>query len=376
MPAYKRQKTKYQDVFYIQAKAGKKFYIRYYHSETGKRIEEPIGLAPGVTAARVNQVRLRRIFGERSNRERRSEKEESEDNEKEKYSINRIWEIYLEQKHYHRSRDREVRTYNKHLRHDLGMKEPSLLVPLDVDRLRIRLQKAGKYRTAVYVIGFIKRIARFGEEKGLCDSLKFKIAVPKYKSEKTEVLTEAEMQALLASVELDHDPQARGIVLTALYTGMRRSAIFRLRWDDLNFDRELIFLRQPKGGNEGETHVIPMNSAVRNVLENHPRTDSPYVFPGINGDERVGFKRSWERIKKRACMPKRFRFHDLRHTFGTIAAVNGVDLFTLKSIMTHSQIQTTERYIHISKEWASKASETVAQAMKKTRNMNFKKKTG
>lgn len=37
MPAYKRQKTKYQDVFYIQIKAGKKFYIRYYHSETGKR---------------------------------------------------------------------------------------------------------------------------------------------------------------------------------------------------------------------------------------------------------------------------------------------------------------------------------------------------
>lgn len=86
MPAYKRQKTKYQDVLFIQAKAEKRFYFRYYHSETGKRIEEPIGLAPGVTAARANQVRLRRIFGERSNRERRSEKDESEDNEEEKYS--------------------------------------------------------------------------------------------------------------------------------------------------------------------------------------------------------------------------------------------------------------------------------------------------
>jgi len=376
MPAYKRQKTKYQDVFYIMAKAGKKFYIRYYHSETGKRIEEPVGLAPGMTAAKANQIKLRRIFGEESNQERRLSKNESGNKSQERMTINRIWDIYLEQKHYHRSRKREENMYNNHVRNGLGLKEPSQIAPLDVDRLRIRLQKAGKHRTAVYVISVLKRIARFGEEKNLCSGLSFKLTVPKYKSEKTEVLTEAEMQALLASVELDDDPQARGIVLTALYTGMRRSAIFRLLWDDLNFDRELIFLRQPKGGKEGETHVIPMNSAVRNVLENHPRTDSPYVFPGINGDERVWFKRSWDRIKKRACLPKRFRFHDLRHTFGTIAAVTGVDLFTLKNLMTHSQVQTTERYIHISKEWASKASETVAQAMGKTRNMNFKKKTG
>ncbi len=375
MPAYKRQKTKYQDVFFIRTKAGKKFYIRYYHSESGKRIEEPVGFAPGVTAARANQIRLRRVFGERSNKERRIDREKFKVVAKETYSLNRIWEIYLDQKHYHRSRDREVRTYDKHLRNDLGMKEPSQLEPLDVDRLRIRLQKAGKYRTAVYIVGFIKRIVRFGEEKGLCDPLNFKIIVPKYKSEKTEVLTEPEMKALLSAVELDHDPQSRGIVLTALYTGMRRSAIFRLRWDDLDFERNLIFLRQPKGGKEGETHVIPMNSALKAVLENHPRSSSPYVFPGKSGGERVGFKRSWERIKKRACLAKKFRFHDLRHTFGTIAAVNGVDLFTLKTLMTHSQVQTTERYIHISKEWAIQASETVALAMEKTRNLDSKENT-
>jgi len=67
MPACKRHKTKYQDVFYIQTKAGRKFYIRYYHPVTGRRVEEAVGLAPGVTAARANQVRMRRIFGGGSN---------------------------------------------------------------------------------------------------------------------------------------------------------------------------------------------------------------------------------------------------------------------------------------------------------------------
>ena len=376
MPACKRHKTKYQDVFYLHTKAGKKFYIRYYHPVTGRRVEEAVGLAPGMTAARANQVRMRRVYGGGSNRERREAKVEKEKRETEKYTINRLWDIYLEQKSYHRSRDREERAYNKHLRHGLGMKEPEELAPLDLDRLRIGLQKAGKNRTAGYVIGLVKRMVRFGEDKGLCEPLRFKIAVPKYKSEKTEVLSEEEIQALVAAAEIDFDPQARGIVLTALYTGMRRSAIFRLRWDDLDFNRRLIFLREPKGGKEGEVHVIPMNSAARAVFENHLRTGSPYVFPGVGGDERVGFKRSWFRIRKRAVIPEKFRFHDLRHTFGTMAAVNGVDLFTLKSIMTHSQIQTTQRYIHISREWAAQASETVAKAMGKARSVKIKQETG
>ena len=277
MPTCKRHKTKYQDVFYIQTKTGKKFYIRYYHPVTRRRVEEAVGLAPGMTAARANQVRLRRVYGGGSNRERRQAQSEDKRAEKEKYSINRIWETYQEQKHYYRAKHSEANMYDKHIRKSVGRKCPSELAPLDIDRVRIKLQKAGKLRTAAYAVSVIKRIISFGEEKGLCEPLKFKITVPKYKSEKTEVLSQEEIQALVASAEADPDPQARGVVLTALYTGMRRSAIFRLRWDDLDFNRRLIFLRQPKGGQEGEVHVIPMNSSARAVFENHPRADSTYV---------------------------------------------------------------------------------------------------
>jgi len=103
MPACKRHKTKYQDVFYIQTKAGRKFYIRYYHPVTRRRVEEAVGLASGMTAARANQVRMRRIYGGSSNRERRPAQSEGNAGEKEKYSINRIWDIYRDQKHYYRA---------------------------------------------------------------------------------------------------------------------------------------------------------------------------------------------------------------------------------------------------------------------------------
>ena len=150
MPACKRHKTKYQDVFYIQTKAGKKFYIRYYHPVTRRRVEEAVGLAPGMTAARANQVRLRRIYGGGSNRERRPAQSEDNSGEKEKYSINRIWDIYRDQKHYYRAKYSEANMYDKHIRHSVGRKRPSELAPLDIDRVRIKLQKAGKLRTAAY----------------------------------------------------------------------------------------------------------------------------------------------------------------------------------------------------------------------------------
>lgn len=40
------------------------------------------------------------------------------------------------------------------------------------------------------------------------------------------------------------------------------------------------------------------------------------------------------------------RFHDLRHTFGSLLVSAGVDLVTVKAAMGHSKISTTERYLH------------------------------
>lgn len=40
------------------------------------------------------------------------------------------------------------------------------------------------------------------------------------------------------------------------------------------------------------------------------------------------------------------RFHDLRHTFGSLLAMRGVDLVTIKEVMGHSALHTTGRYLH------------------------------
>ncbi|MBV9802080.1 MAG: tyrosine-type recombinase/integrase, partial [Solirubrobacterales bacterium] len=40
------------------------------------------------------------------------------------------------------------------------------------------------------------------------------------------------------------------------------------------------------------------------------------------------------------------RFHDLRHTYGSLLVAGGIDLASVKAAMGHSRITTTERYLH------------------------------
>ena len=69
------------------------------------------------------------------------------------------------------------------------------------------------------------------------------------------------------------------LVKLALFTGMRRSALLNLRWDDLDFERGYITLRGAVA-KKGKTDTIPMNDQARMILSGIPHYGSPYVFPG------------------------------------------------------------------------------------------------
>ena len=82
-------------------------------------------------------------------------------------------------------------------------------------------------------------------------------------------MTDKQLTSLLKAIEEDTHPQAGSMLKLALFTGMRKSEIFRLQWKHLNFDTGFIKIVDPKGGKD---QVIPMNDLARELLENHPKT--------------------------------------------------------------------------------------------------------
>jgi integrase len=142
----------------------------------------------------------------------------------------------------------------------------------------------------------------------------------------------------------------------ALFTGMRRGELFKLKWDDVDFDRGFIHIRTPKGGKD---QTIPLNQSAREVLEHHPKSDSPFVFPGRGGKQRTEIRRPIDRIRQAAELPKDFRpLHGLRHTYASMLASSGqVDLYTLQKLLTHKTPAMTMRYAHLRDDTLRRASD-------------------
>ena len=151
--------------------------------------------------------------------------------------------------------------------------------------------------------------------------------------------------------------------LLELTTGMRRGEILGLQWKDINFATgELHIKRQvvkkgaqtqitkPKTKSSIRTLILPPD--MLDILAEHKKTATcEWVFPSPvkegeprNPDSIYG---KFQKILKRAGC-KKVRFHDLRHTFATMALENGMDIKTLSAMIGHISSETTLNiYSHI-----------------------------
>lgn len=106
-----------------------------------------------------------------------------------------------------------------------------------------------------------------------------------------------------------------------------------------------------------ESRIIPINQTLHlEFLALFEKREGEYVFPGRNGqppkDIRTGFSTALKKVGI-----EDFRFHDLRHTFGSHLVMQGVNLRTVQQLMGHKDIKMTMRYSHLSPEHVQEAVE-------------------
>jgi integrase len=368
----KRYPTDYPGVFYrIGKRIGRKgtekiFYIVF--KKDGKVFEEKAGrqYADDMTPARAAGIRSDRIEGKRLSRKEIRENEQAEKAaEKNKWSIERLWSQYKATKNNLKGAATDESRFEKHIKPVLGNKQPGEILPLDIKRLEKNLLKKKAPGTAKNAIELLRRIINFGIKNKLCAPIDFKIQLPTVHNEKIENLSELELKRLLKAIKEDSHPQAGNIMLIALFTGMRRGELFKLKWQDVDFEKGFISIREPKGG-PGQR--IPLNDAARGVLEGCSRhKKSPFVFPGRGGRQRTDINKAVSAIKTAAGLPANFRaIHGLRHTYASLLASSGkVDLYTLQKLLTHKSSLMTQRYAHLRDDALKQASNQISELIKK-----------
>ena len=352
MPVQKRYKTAHRGVYFIKGmlpgtkKQEKIFYIMY--RKNGKQVQEKAGrqFLNDMTAARAARVRVERMQGALSNREKREAVKAEKKAEADNWTIQRLFDAYMHGRAPGKSLKTDKGRYEKYLKTSFGDTEPKDILALDVDRLRIKLLKEKSPQTVLHILNLLTWIVNFGINNGLCPGLPFRIKKPTVRNLVTEDLTPGQIKDLLTAIDSDLHSQAGPIMKLALFSGMRRSEMLKLRWKHVDFDRGFINIVDPKGGPDQK---IPLNNAARELLDKHPRTKNPFVFPGRGGKQLVNISKPINKIKKKAGLPAKFRpLHGLRHTFASNLASSGqVDMYVLQKLLTHKGPAMTQRYSHL-----------------------------
>jgi integrase len=166
---------------------------------------------------------------------------------------------------------------------------------------------------------------------------------------------DARQVELLASKAANEQDGA--IFRVAAFTGLRLGELRALRWGDVDWVRQIIRVRRsytwgaegaPKSG---KVRSVPLSDQPARALERLSRRDlwtgdDDLVFVSQTGGfvDESALRRRFYKALKAAKLP-RMRFHDLRHTFGTLA-VQAFSLTDVKAFMGHADIQTTMIYAH------------------------------
>jgi integrase len=155
------------------------------------------------------------------------------------------------------------------------------------------------------------------------------------------------------------DAQDADLIRVAAYAGLRRGELVALRWRDVDsVGRKLIVRRALSGETEVRStksrraRQVPLPDQAATALERLRQREEftgpdDYVFASRLGRrlDPSALRRRFERARDVAGLEP-LRFHDLRHTYGSLLVAGGIDLPSVKAAMGHSHITTTERYLH------------------------------
>lgn len=212
-----------------------------------------------------------------------------------------------------------------------------------------------------------------------CDNCK----IPKREKKEMHVLPQDKIGAYL--------DEAKRLGVYALFyleltSGLRRGELLGLEWADLNPETRMLTVNKqltrsggelrvtvPKTENSIRTIALPENTVAVLIEEHNKHPDSPLMFwcPRTNGYwSPDSLRHLHKQMLAAAGVDESVRFHDLRHTFSTLAIQSGVDAKTVAGMLGHySAAFTLDTYTHVTEQMKRGAAEKIGVFMNASVNV-------
>lgn len=270
--------------------------------------------------------------------------------------VNRyIAEVLPRKRKSQKQQARQLRWWSKELGHLVLADLTPAAISAARDKLSTTVSPHGGLRSPSTVVRYLAAISHalsvaYKEWCWIEASPMARVSKPKEPRGRTRFLSKEEMANLLRECQAAGNSALYPIVVIAISTGMRRGEILNLRWDDVDFVRGRLVLRETKNG---ELRVVPLTGHALECMKSWskvPRIDTNLVFPGSGRGEKarpLEFRKHWLAALRRAGV-KDFCFHDLRHTAASYLAMGGATLSEIAEVLGHKTLQMVRRYAHLS----------------------------
>jgi len=210
-------------------------------------------------------------------------------------------------------------------------------------------------------ISTLRRFYRYLLARGRIDAdPTLKIAMPVKPSRLPKVLSEIQVEALLAAPEIDSclGQRDRAMLETLYATGLRVSELVGLKLHEVNFEMGVVRVF----GKGSKERLVPLGEEAIDWLRCYLTEGCPALLAGRQSNDLFVTARGsamtrqafWHLIKRYALLagmdPARLSPHVMRHAFATHLLNHGADLRVVQLLLGHSDISTTQIYTHVARE--------------------------
>jgi len=216
------------------------------------------------------------------------------------------------------------------------------------------------------IIAIVKSFFNYLEEEDvITKNPTRKIRVPKKIYRIPSVMSKYEVDLIIRSVDFaplrcrKNNTRDKLILSLLYYTGIRKSELLNLNWNDINLSKNTLIVRNGKGGKD---RLIPLHKKVTELLDSYLDERLPLKNDAlIIGEQgRRLCNGSFVYLLKMylglsGLKKKGYSAHTLRHSFATHLIEAGVDIFKVQKLLGHSSLDTTKIYINFNSSQMAKA---------------------
>ena len=279
-------------------------------------------------------------------------------------TISELYEEFLLEQKFRNNSNRTLEFYKENLSRFFDWLKSDELLLLSTDKWKeygvylhdTATKKNGDKYSEASIQGCMRAVKAFynyGTEQGVIDDKVFRqLKLPKAHNKEERILDDDEINTLFKCIDSTTQTGLRNKCFIALMLdcGLRRGEIPRLNFADLDIKTKTMIIK----GKGNKQRVVPMGKISAALLSDYiskyrlcAGQQAPVFVENDNSrctDNLI--KQVFKRVKKSTGI-NRLHPHLLRHTFATNYIADGGDLETLRLILGHANIQTTQRYLHL-----------------------------